>query len=182
MTITIPSRFQASTLEGSSRSHTSLSKSHPALVRSSCADNRLDLPPNHTISNTTDYTLIGKVVALQSFNSNLVHEVVSKAWNLKGPLKVVSAGKNLFVFSFEQESNLHHAYSRRPWTLKGAHLLLKDWKPYLTLDEIDFTTSTFWVQVHGLPSAWQFEDNLRRIGMAVSIVKTVDFVKGVRPS
>uniref|UniRef100_A0A2N9I4W7 Reverse transcriptase domain-containing protein n=1 Tax=Fagus sylvatica TaxID=28930 RepID=A0A2N9I4W7_FAGSY len=147
-----------------------------ALDNSSYADFRLELPSNQTIPKSLEHTLIGKIVSLHKFNSILVHEVVSKAWNPKGSIKVSTVGKNLFVFSFENETDCHFAFSRRPWTLKGAHLILREWKPRLTWEEVDFTTSTFWVQVHGLPGAWQLEDNLKRIGNKVGIVKEIDFV------
>ena len=106
--------------------------------------------------------------------------MVSKAWNLRGTIKVSTMDKNHFVFSFDSATDLHYAYSKRPWTLKGAHLILREWQPHLSWDEIDFTTSTFWVQVHGLPSAWLLEDNIKQIGAKVGKVVKVDFVEGDR--
>jgi hypothetical protein len=45
-------------------------------------------------------------------------------------------------------------------------------------DEYDFSTSTFWTQVHGLPSAWMTEENLKCIGKTVGNVIEVDFDEG----
>ena len=71
---------------------------------------------------------------------------------------------------------MYFAYSRRPWTLKGAHLNLQEWRPDLTWEEVDFSWSTFWIQVHELPPCWQNKENLERIGGKAGRVKEVDSV------
>lgn len=38
-----------------------------------------------------------------------------------------------------------------------------------------FSTSNFWVQVHGLPHLWLFADNLKRIGSIVGTVTDIKF-------
>ena len=144
----------------------------------SFVDNRLELAPIQDTTNTVEHSLIGKILALRSFNSMLIQEMVSKAWNLKGSIKTNIVGKNLFTFSFENTEDLHYAYSRHPWTIKGAHLILREWKPHLSWDEYDFTTSALWTQVHGLPAAWLSEESLKRIGKKVGKVIESEFKEG----
>lgn len=55
---------------------------------------------------------------------------------------------------------MDNAYWRRPWSIRGGHLVLKPWNPSLTWQEIPFTSSAFWVQVHGLPDLWRSLNNL----------------------
>ncbi|KAF3945993.1 hypothetical protein CMV_027689 [Castanea mollissima] len=58
-----------------------------------------------------------------------------------------------------------NAFRRRPWSVRGGHLVLKQWDPALDWQEVPFAiTSTFWVQVHGLPVLWRSPSNLRKIG------------------
>jgi hypothetical protein len=71
---------------------------------------------------------------------------------------------------------MHFGYNKRPWTLKGAHLNLQEWRPDLTWEEVDFSWPTFWIQVHGLPPCWQNKENLERIGGKAGRVKEVDSV------
>lgn len=54
--------------------------------------------------------------------------------------------------------------AKGPWTVRGAHLALKDWRSDKTLDEIDFSFSTFWVQVHGLLAYKYTKENAEFIG------------------
>ncbi|XP_075659200.1 uncharacterized protein LOC142629097 [Castanea sativa] len=39
-----------------------------------------------------------------------------------------------------------NAFRRRPWSVRGGHLVLKQWDPALDWQEVPFATSTFWVQ------------------------------------
>ena len=82
--------------------------------------------------------------------------------------------KDIFMFSFNHEVDAHRAYHRRPWSCKGGHLILKTWNPEVTWQEVDFSSSTFWVQVHGLPTQWNTENNLRKIGSRLGEVIEID--------
>jgi hypothetical protein len=80
------------------------------------------------------------------------------------------------MFTFGHEVDRQLAFNRRPWTIKGAHLVLKTWPPKLTWQEVTFTSSTFWVQIHGLPRLWLHSDNLLSIRQLVGRVLEVDLV------
>lgn len=84
--------------------------------------------------------------------------------------------KDIFMFSFSHEVDAHRAYHRRPWSCKGGHLILKKWNPKITWQEVEFSSSTFWVQIHGFLALWNSEQNLRKIGMRLGEVVEVDLV------
>lgn len=146
------------------------------IERFSCAENRLELSLNHELPKSFEHILIGKILSSQNFNSNVVQEIVIKAWNLRRSIKVNMVGRNTFVFAFEHELDMQLAFNRRPWTLKGAHLNLQEWRPDLSWEEVDFSWSTFWIQVHGLPLLWQNQESLERIGKRAGKFKDVDFI------
>jgi hypothetical protein len=141
----------------------------------SIADNRLVLTPNLSPSFAVNLMLIGKVISQRSFPSNVILDIVSRAWNPSRSIQVSKVDKNIFTFTFDQEVDLRNAFNRRPWTIRGAHLVLKTWEPNLSWQEVDFTTSTFWVQVHGLPPIWQNKENIESIGAAAGKVLEMDF-------
>ncbi|OMO54222.1 hypothetical protein COLO4_36554 [Corchorus olitorius] len=50
-----------------------------------------------------------------------------------------------------------------PWTVMDSHLILKEWPVDAVLEEIDFSTSEFWVQVHKIPLAYLTKANAEKI-------------------
>ena len=52
--------------------------------------------------------------------------------------------------------------------------MLKRWSPDLTWQGVDFSTSSVWVQVHGLPPFRKIENSLRRIGSRMGSILEVD--------
>ncbi|KAK7843636.1 hypothetical protein CFP56_012078 [Quercus suber] len=91
-------------------------------------------------------------------------EVVNRAWRLAFQIQVSCLNNNTFMFHFQHKVDMANAYRRRPWSIRGGHLVLKQWLLALTWQEIPFITSTMWVQVHGLPELWKSLDNLRKLG------------------
>ncbi len=144
--------------------------------RVSCADNRIDISIPREIPNHVNHCLLGKIMSLRSFYMPVVLEIVTKAWNPSRPIQVKKVERNIFVFMFEHEADMALAYKRRPWTIRGAHLILKVWNPELTWQEIDFSSSTFWVQVHGLPPSWHQKEYLEQVGSKAGKVLEVDFI------
>jgi hypothetical protein len=142
----------------------------------SCADNHLSLTPVKDPANPFELSLVGKICSPRNFLQSVVQEIVEKAWKLSHPILIKRVDRNIFLFSFGHEVDRQIAFNRRPWTIKGTYLVLKPCSPELSWQELDFTTSTFWVQIHGLPMLWQMEDNLKHIGRQIGSVLEIDFI------
>ncbi|KAH7532587.1 hypothetical protein FEM48_Zijuj04G0037200 [Ziziphus jujuba var. spinosa] len=55
-------------------------------------------------------------------------------------------------------------WNRSPWTINGAHLALKAWRPEMLIRDFDFSHSTFWIQIRGLPLQYMSKENGLKIG------------------
>ena len=142
--------------------------------RVSCANNCVSLQISQPIHNHPNLLLIGKLISHRNFHAPIILDIVTKAWNPSQRIQVRKVEKNLFVFTFEYIANRDLDFSRRPWTIRGAHLILKIWNPNLSFSEIDFSRSPFWIQVHGLPPAWFNKENIEVIGSKAGVVLEVD--------
>ncbi|OMO81698.1 Zinc finger, CCHC-type [Corchorus capsularis] len=56
-----------------------------------------------------------------------------------------------------------------------SHLMLKEWPVDAILEEIDFTLSEFWVQVHNLPLAYMTKANAEKIAATFPGLVELDF-------
>ena len=108
--------------------------------------------------------------------TSIVHDIVVKAWKPHKSVSLKKLDKNTFLFVVSHETDLKLALDKRPWSIRGAHLVLKTWNPMLTWQEVDFSSSTFWIQIHGLPALWYDKDNIMKIGNKVRRVIDEDFL------
>ncbi|KAJ9147920.1 hypothetical protein P3X46_030034 [Hevea brasiliensis] len=72
--------------------------------------------------------------------------------------------QNIFLFTFSHERDKDRVLDGIPWLINNALIVLKQWLPNLKLAEVDFSSSPFWVQVHGLPINQMTTQNARLIG------------------
>jgi hypothetical protein len=121
----------------------------------------LEVDPNSIESSRL--MLIGKILSRKTFSRQLVKEILTKAWNVFHEVEVSVVDRNVFVFAFKHEADIHRGWDRRPWLVKGEHLILKKYNPELNFNEVDFSYTEFWVQVHGLPLNRQYKENLLRV-------------------
>ncbi len=119
---------------------------------------------------------MGKIISSRYFLQFVVQEIAEKAWKTSHPIQVSKIDENIFLFSFGHEVDRQLAFNQRPWTIKGAHLVLKPCAPELSCHELDFTKSTFWVQIHGLPMLWKTKDNIDKIGQKIGYVLDIDLI------
>jgi hypothetical protein len=81
----------------------------------------------------------------------MVHDFLLQAWKFASPLMVDILPGDRFLFTISSEDLVAKIMDNGPWNVKGALMVVKPWPPELTIDEVDLTSCSFWVQVHGLP-------------------------------
>ncbi|EXB69691.1 hypothetical protein L484_002146 [Morus notabilis] len=73
---------------------------------------------------------------------------------------------------FDKDEECSRIFDRRPCNVQGACLMLKQWPETGRWEDAGFSTTTFWVQAHGLPVFYNSEDNTTRVAMKVGIKGT----------
>lgn len=63
------------------------------------------------------------------------------------------------LFKLASTVEKRRIFLQRPWLVFGFHLILKPWEPNLQPEEIYFSTTEFWVQVHNVPLDYYGKQN-----------------------
>lgn len=92
-------------------------------------------------------------------------------------LRIEDARAHQFIFSFISVEQKDLILSQGPWNFKGSYMILQEWDPNQTLDEVDLSTVVFSVQIHGLPLEIVDVENARLIGSKLGVILEMDDVE-----
>lgn len=93
---------------------------------------KFELPSNQNTNLPPNLILLAKIITSNNTNYNMVKDIIKKAWKPVYPMEAKRLSKEVFMFIFHHEVDLHKVYKRRPWSIRGGHLVLKRWSPNLT--------------------------------------------------
>lgn len=80
----------------------------------------------------------------------------------------------MYIFHFSRCQDKDKVLYLTPWNFKGHLLVLQHWSPEMSLEEIDLSFATFWIQLHGLPLAGMNKYNIGLIGASVDHLLDMD--------
>lgn len=81
---------------------------------------------------------------------------------------------SMYIFHFSQCQDKDRILRMAPWNFKGHLLILQHWSLEMTLDELDLSLATFWIQLHGLPMADMNKHNIGIIGASIRQLLDID--------
>ncbi|KAL7214357.1 hypothetical protein ACSBR1_026715 [Camellia fascicularis] len=106
--------------------------------------------PNE-VDDASSLCLLGKVLASQSLNNNVVSSIIKGAWKVRGELSISPWNMNTFLFQFSEEEDRNRIFRDCPWSIMGFLL----------------------VQAHGLPIQNMSKQNGiiigNRLGKVISV-------------
>lgn len=139
-------------MENNHRSLPSLNLSQGRAVSIQEVLSNLLLQPRRQKDNTTiDKTLIGKILTARSFRRFTISEIIQKTWRLQERVQIDKIKENVFKFCFRNKRDKDFIFRSKPWSLNGAHLVLKEWPKNKVIMKITLDSTTFHIQVHGIP-------------------------------
>lgn len=135
------------------------------------------LKPNRCRANSVHKALlVGKLVSKKVHPFHILQLLILSGWRFISDLKVEDAGDNRYIFTFASLVEKVRILYQGPWNFKGSYLILREWDPSTTLDEVDLSMVEFWVQIYGLPLELVAEDNARLIGSMLGMILELDNV------
>ncbi|KAJ1426339.1 Zinc finger, CCHC-type [Sesbania bispinosa] len=96
-------------------------------------------------------SIVCKVLAPKPLNKTAVKGILIKAWGEPKDIQITDMGINTFLFIFNDGNEVKEVMKKAPWFVMGYLTSLQFWIPEASIFEIDFSITSFWAQIHGLP-------------------------------
>lgn len=95
-------------------------------------------------------SLFGKLLSNRQQKQKALKSTLRAAWKMGYELRIVDVGKDILQFKFISVHQMECVERKGPWNFDNNLLLMCRWKKGLSVSNISFTHSPFWVQVWGL--------------------------------
>lgn len=92
------------------------------------------------------------------------------------------AKKNIYSIRVGSESLARRLIEGGPWNVKGLCFTIRHWPLYHSVDDIEPSRATYWIQAHGIPREMLSKANGRKLGLMLGSVLEVEdpAVVGIR--
>ena len=116
------------------------------------------------------HRLAGKFLTKRVLNVDAVARTFKPLWKPIGELKIRDVGDNILLFEFEDNLDLERVLEFEPWSY-DKHLVVfqKAIDAELT-PLLDFSFTTFWMQIHNIPPAFVTQETSETIGSTLGTV------------
>ncbi|KAL3724638.1 hypothetical protein ACJRO7_029753 [Eucalyptus globulus] len=117
-------------------------------------------------------TLFGKLYSKSNVNYPAFLSTIKKAWKTEA-VTCSQKEPGLFTFVFQSKDEKERVMKIAPWSFANNLLVLKQCESEIPEHCYDFTRSTFWVRIGGIPPSWRvetvFNDLGRKLGPVLDI-------------
>ncbi|XP_075662261.1 uncharacterized protein LOC142631823 [Castanea sativa] len=115
--------------------------------------------------------------AKRALNVEAIGRTFKPPWRSRGEFTIRDAEDHVLLFVFEHENDAERVLASEPWVF-DKHLVLFKWFDFLVhTKNMRFTTTKFWVQIHGLPMSMMDPETAIEIGETLGPVSASEITK-----
>ncbi|KAB1223387.1 hypothetical protein CJ030_MR2G025686 [Morella rubra] len=91
-------------------------------------------------------SLVGRLLSKKVYPPYIIHPLIRTGWQFITDLRIEDAGPNRFLFTFPLTEDKERVRAQGPWNFKGYYMILREWNPNETIDELKLSMVEYWVQ------------------------------------
>ena len=117
-----------------------------------------------------DFVLAAKFLTKRNVNIDAVAKTFRPLWRTRNDFCIRDASDNHLLFTFELESDLEKVLLGEPWSFDQHLVVLQKYDGTSPMEQVDFSKSSFWIQIHNLPLTCLSPDVAMEIGESLGDV------------
>ncbi|XP_075655919.1 uncharacterized protein LOC142626035 [Castanea sativa] len=98
-----------------------------------------------------EFFLATKFLTKRALNVDATAKTFTPLWCLRNGVKIRNLGNHTILFMFDNKEEVEKVIQSEPWSFNKHLMVMERYNKNNYVEELHFTRSTFWVQVHGLP-------------------------------
>lgn len=106
--------------------------------------------------------LISEILAPRVHNKTGVNNIVNASWKPSRGLSISSKKPSVLIYNFDSKEYKAKVIKESPWCVMGFMLVLKHLNKGKNINELDFSTCPFWIQIHNLPLQKRSRHNIEK--------------------
>ena len=117
-----------------------------------------------------EHVLAAKFLTHQNVNLEAVARTFRPIWRTRGSFEVNEAGNNMVLLDFEFEVDAVKVLMGEPWTFDRHLVVLERYDGSTPIQNLQFKSTSFWVQIHNLPFSYLSKEVAISIGESLGAV------------
>lgn len=117
--------------------------------------------------------LVGKLLSDKAVNSYAIMDVMKRAWKAKKGMDAREWTNNLFLFKFEDPTEMNWVIKNQPWHFEGHLFTIRQLRDKEQPSSISINEAHLWVRIYDAPTSCMAKAYAR--AMAKKLGKLVDF-------
>lgn len=98
-----------------------------------------------------DPQAFGKLISKRPVGAILLERTLGRIWCPSKGTLCKELGNNTFLFTFLQASGKFRVLDEGPWMFNRDLLVMTDFDPHKTVEELEFNTIPLWVRISSVP-------------------------------
>ena len=100
---------------------------------------------------TLEFIIAGKFYTRRALNMEAIALTFMPLWRSKNGFKVKNMGNHIVLFTFDNKHEVDTILSNEPWSFDKQLLVLQHYDKDMPIEDLKFSGTAFWVQVHDIP-------------------------------
>lgn len=123
---------------------------------------------------TSGIDLLGYLIADIEPGVGGVKATILGIWRNFGQIRIMRAKKNVYTIRVGSEKLARRLIDYSPWNVRGFCFSIRLWPLYHSIDDLQPTRATYWIQAHGIPKEMLSIVNGRKLGNILGSVIEVE--------